>query len=368
MTRQSILMVDDRPENLIALEYILEGCCADLIKATDGHQALAATLERDFALSILDVQMPGMDGYELAELLRGNPETRQIPIILLTAASAEEWQVFRGYESGAVDYIVKPVNPTVLLSKVNVFLEMHAQKTELKKNRDRLAALNEELKSFSYAVSHDLKAPLRAMEGFSQALLEDCLSQLDDEAQDYLRRIASEAHRMSRLIEDLLMLSRVTSAELSIQAVDLTSIAKQVMEILRTEALHRRAELSIEEQLIARGDPSLLRQMMENLLSNAWKYTGKRHCAKIQVGATEDRGTRVFYVRDNGVGFDMKYADKVFKPFQRLHGPEDFPGTGIGMSTVKRIVHRHGGRIWLNSIPEKGTTVFFCLGEVDEHA
>jgi signal transduction histidine kinase len=357
--RQEILIVDDRPENLMALERTLVGVDVALHRATTGEAALAATLERDFALAILDVQMPGMDGFELAELLRGDPKTKHMPIIFLTAASWEEEQIFKGYESGAVDYIVKPYNPAILVSKVNVLLEMQAQSAELRRHREQLAAVNRELEAFAYSVSHDLRAPLRAIEGFSQALLEDCLEKLNEQEQDYLGRISSEARRMAQLIDDLLTLSRVTRAEMSRERVRLDDLAREVVARLREADGARRVEVEIADGLVVEGDPRLLGQVIENLLGNAWKFTGRRPEAHIELGQTGE----AFFVRDNGVGFDMKYAGKLFAPFQRLHGMTEFPGTGIGLSTVQRIVARHGGKVWCESQPGESTTFFFTLGE-----
>lgn len=361
--RQAILIVDDKAANLLALERILGETGSGIVKAQSGEQALAATLGESFAMAILDVQMPGMDGYELAELLRGNPDTRSIPIVFLTADSSEDWQVFRGYESGAVDYIVKPYSPEILLSKVRVFLEMSSQKREFERSRSELAAVNRELEAFAYSVSHDLRAPLRAISGFSQLLLEDYVENLDEKGKDYLGRINSQVGHMEQLISDLLQLARVTRADMNWQRVDLSELAREIIEDLCESGPDRGAEVLISDSLKAEGDPVLLRQCLENLLSNAWKFTVKVRHAKIKVDSLEIEGQRTFFVEDNGVGFDMKYADNIFVPFQRLHSMEEYEGTGIGLSTVQRIVLRHGGRIWCDSAPGAGTTFFFTLGQ-----
>ena len=358
---QKILIVDDRPANLLALEVSLRLLDAELVQAQRGEQALAATLDHDFALAILDVKMPGMDGYELAELLRGNPDTQAIPIIFLTADSSEEWQVFRGYESGAVDYIVKPYDQEVLLSKARVFLEMHAQRSALQRSEEQLGMVNKELEAFAYSVSHDLRAPLRAISGFSQALMEDYLEVLDDAGQDFLQRISSEASRMIQLIEDLLALSRVTRAELQWQPVDLSVLAREIVARLRSADPRQVREVEIADGLSTQGDPVLLGQVMENLLSNAWKFSAPSEHPRIQVGAVADRNQTAFYVEDNGVGFDVKYADKIFAPFQRLHAKKEFGGSGIGLSTVERIITRHGGRVWFESEPGVRTRFSFTI-------
>ena len=362
-TDQAVLIVDDRPANLLTLERTLEETQARIFKAGSGSEALAATLETTFALAILDVQMPGMDGYELAELLRGNPETRGIPLVFLTAASREEWQVFKGYESGAVDYIVKPFNPEVLLSKVRVFLELDRRSQELEQSRRRLAEVNSELEAFSYSVSHDLRAPLRAIAGFSDILLKDCGERLEPGDRDLLTRIIGETERMSRLITDLLELSRLTRQELQWSKVNLSDLTHQILGRLRQRDPLRKVILRIAEGLWMNGDSRLLTQALENLLENAWKFTKTCPEAVIEVGTSYQRGRECFYVRDNGVGFDMNFADTLFTPFQRLHSSEEYPGTGIGLSTVRRIIRRHGGQVWCESRPGEGTTMWFSPGD-----
>ena len=364
--KQAVLAVDDRPENLLALEYTLGDTEAEVIRAGSGEEALAATLHQEFALAILDVQMPGMDGYELAELLRGDPKSKHMPIIFLTANYSEEEQVFKGYESGGVDYIVKPYKPAILVSKVNVFLELHAQRTELRRHREQLAAVNKELEAFAYSVSHDLRAPLRAIDGLSNALLEDCLNDLNEHGQDYLKRVSSEARRMARLIDDLLELSRVTRAEMSFEQVDISQIGREIMARLREAEPEREADVTIADGLGAVGDRLFIGQAVDNLLSNAWKFTGRVPRANIQMGILAQNGRDVFFIADNGAGFDMEYAAKLYDPFRRLHAMDEFPGTGVGLSTVHRIVKRHGGNVWAESEVGIGSTFYFTLQGIRE--
>jgi light-regulated signal transduction histidine kinase (bacteriophytochrome) len=225
-----------------------------------------------------------------------------------------------------------------------------------------LAAVNKELETFSYSVSHDLRAPLRSIDGFGQALLEEHAGQLDETAMDYLRRIRAATQRMGELIDDLLDLSRVTRREMRHEDVDLSALAAAVMAELTRADPGRPVKVHIAEGMRARGDPALLRLMLENLLGNAWKFTGRETPACIEVGVERDGDRLVYYVRDNGVGFDMAYADKLFGAFQRLHGATEFPGTGIGLATVQRIVFRHGGQVWAHSTVGQGATFFFTLG------
>jgi light-regulated signal transduction histidine kinase (bacteriophytochrome) len=227
----------------------------------------------------------------------------------------------------------------------------------------QLEAANKELEAFSYSVSHDLRAPLRSMEGFSQALLEDYGDRLDATAKNYLERVQSAGQRLARLIDDLLNLSRVTRSEMQWRPIDLSKLAHTIVGDLRKADPHRHVEIAIQDGMTVNGDPRLIRSMMENLLGNAWKYTSKHAHAKIEFGTIRyPDGTLVHFVRDDGAGFDMAYADKLFGAFQRLHKTKEFSGTGIGLATVQRIVHRHGGRVWGEGAIEKGATFSFTLG------
>lgn len=563
MGLQKILIVDDRPENLLALRTVLGELDIEFIEATNGNDALAATLYHSFALAILDIVMPGMDGYELANLLRGDPRTRRLPIIFMTAAYGEEDHIFKGYEAGAVDYIVKPYNPRVLLSKVSVFLELDRKNTalveklealaaseerfrslvmtvpdivyridregcftflndaihdlgytpdeligknfseimlpedaeavsrksallkyagketgsdhaprlfderrtgarktaglevrlvprhggppvpgvihcnsetlitaevsssglystpfgkgqsvflgsvgiirditerkqvekELERHRKHLeelveerieeirnlnlcleqrvaertaelTAANRELDSFAYAVSHDLRAPLRAMSGFSQALVEDYSASLPEEALSYLEQIDLASHKMGELIDGLLTLSRSTRGELQHDAVDLSDLAGRVLAELARSDPERRVATEVEAGLQIYGDARMIEVMMRNLLGNAWKYTAHAAAPCIRLHAEEHAGRCWFCVADNGAGFNMAYASKLFQPFQRLHSQQEFPGIGIGLATVLRIVNRHGGAIEAKAEPGQGAEFHFTLPDL----
>jgi signal transduction histidine kinase len=225
-----------------------------------------------------------------------------------------------------------------------------------------LAAANKELEAFSYSVAHDLRTPLRSIDGFSLAVLEDCDEQLDSNGKDHLRRVRAATQRMSGLIDDLLNLSRVTRSEMHRESVNLSNIARSVAEELQKSEPDRPVEFVIEENLVASGDLRLLRVVMENLLGNAWKYTARHNHARIEVGRSQgDNGRTACFVRDDGAGFDPRYAARLFGAFQRLHSTDEFAGTGVGLATVQRIIHRHGGDIWAEAAVEKGATFFFTL-------
>ena len=239
--------------------------------------------------------------------------------------------------------------------------EQRLQATVAERTR-ALQHSNRELESFCYSVSHDLRAPLRAMDGFSQALLEDHGEKLDEEGRHYLQRIRAAAERMGQLIDDLLRLSRISRQALQVEPLDLVPLARRIFDELQAGEPGRQVTLRLPESLPASGDARLLRIALENLLANAWKYTSRREAAEIALGAETEAGETVYWIRDNGEGFDMTYADKLFHAFQRLHHQDEFPGTGIGLVTVSRIVQRHGGRIWADAEPGLGAIFFFTLG------
>jgi PAS domain S-box-containing protein len=224
-----------------------------------------------------------------------------------------------------------------------------------------LAALNQELEAFSYSMSHDLRAPLRSIDGFGRLLEQDYADRIDDTGKDYILRMRRAAQRLAQLIDDLLDLTRIDRAEIRPEEVDLSALALEIIEELRQGAPQRRVAVSIADGVRARGDSRLLRIALQNLLDNAWKYSGKVEDARIEFGCDASDGRSVCYVRDNGTGFDMAYADKLFTPFQRLHNPRDFEGTGVGLASVARVIKRHGGRIWAESAPGKGATFLFTL-------
>ncbi|MBI5360265.1 MAG: hypothetical protein HZA48_06745 [Planctomycetes bacterium] len=225
----------------------------------------------------------------------------------------------------------------------------------------RLEMANKELESFSYSVSHDLRAPLRSIDGFSAVLLEDYSDKVGEQGRDCINRVRNSTMRMGQLIDDMLKLSRVTRGEMSVKSVDLSKMAADIAGELKKTQPDRKAEFIIAPDLIVQGDENLLKVAMENLLGNAWKFTSKVPEARIEFGATRDNGIVTYFVRDNGAGFEMAYADKLFAPFQRLHSSVEFPGTGIGLATVQRIVHRHNGRVRAESELGKGTVFSFTL-------
>ena len=225
-----------------------------------------------------------------------------------------------------------------------------------------MTAVNKELESFSYSVSHDLRSPLRAIDGFSYTLLEEYADKLDADGQQYIARVRNAAQRMGSLIDDMLNLSRVTRSEIIREMVDLSALGLQVIEELQKREPQRKVEVTVMPGMTVKGDRSLLQIVLENLLGNAWKYTGGVQQANIEFGTERQDNKTVYFVQDNGIGFDMQYANKLFTPFHRLHSAGEFPGTGIGLATVARIIERHHGRIWAEAMPEQGARFHFILG------
>jgi light-regulated signal transduction histidine kinase (bacteriophytochrome) len=232
----------------------------------------------------------------------------------------------------------------------------------IRRHAAALEAANKELEAFAYSVSHDLRAPLRAMDGFSRILLEEYASELPDEAQRYLRLVRGNAQHMGELIDDLLAFSRLARQPLKVQPIRPDILVRAALEDLRAELEGRNEEVTIGDLPTCQGDPILLRQVFANLLGNALKFTRGREVAVIEVGCQQIDDESVYYVKDNGVGFDMRYADKLFGVFQRLHRAEDYEGTGVGLATVQRIIHRHGGRVWAKAAVDEGATFYFTLG------
>lgn len=368
--RPRILVADDNADMRAYLKRLLEPRY-EVVLVSDGRQALAEALSNRPSLVLSDAMMPRMDGIALIAALRAEPSTRQIPIVLVSARAGEEAKL-AGITTGADDYVVKPFSAPELLARVRTHLALAETRNragqvaeELARSRaalvEQLRAKNDELEAFSYTVSHDLRAPIRAIDGFSLAILEDYGPTLPLAAAGYLRRVRVATARMGQLIDDLLALSRIDRANLSTREVDLSGVAGEVIAELQRHEPHRVVHVTIGPQLWARADPHLIRIVLENLLGNAWKFSARAPDARIAFGFDPEDEHPCFFVTDNGAGFDATYADKLFRPFQRLHTLAEFPGTGVGLATVARVVSRHGGRVWATGAVGHGATLRFTL-------
>lgn len=333
--------------------------------ASDGY-ARAVSLHPD--LVVTDAMMPATGGGTLMQQLRAEPDFDRLPLIVLTAM-AEQAERVRLLREGAQDLLVKPFAVEELRARVRNLVALKRGQDELVRARRAAEAACAELETFSHTVSHDLRAPLRAIGGFSEALLQDHGDALDTQARDYLALIVKSVEQMWKLIDGLLGLSRVDRAELKLERIDLSRLAQEALGDLRWIHPERRIDVRIEAGLAAEGDVRLIQVVVRNLLENAWKYTRDTADARIEIGVQGRGAQRAFFVRDNGTGFDMKHVGRLFRPFTRLHREDEFPGIGIGLATVQRIIARHGGDIWAQAAPGQGATFCFTLqGRANERA
>jgi len=365
--KAKILIVDDKPENLVALEKVLGDLDVQVVKANSGNEALKATLHHDFSLALLDIQMPEMDGYELAEILRDEEKTARLPFIFISAVYTDNLNIFKGYERGAFSFITKPFQPEILINKVKFFINIYEQDLELsrlnenlREKNEELQAMNEELESFSYSVSHDLRAPLRALSGYSSMLEEDYENALDENGKRIVETIKNNALKMNVLVDDLLAFSKLGRKSLVKAEVNTGQMVRAILDDLAGTAPHH-AHVTVHDLADTYGDVALLKQVWINLISNALKYSGKKEHAEVEIGCSTSGHETIYYVKDNGTGFDMKYSDKLFGVFQRLHSVSEFEGTGIGLAIVKRIITKHQGRVWADAKVNEGATFFFSL-------
>ena len=366
--KPKILVVDDRPENLTTIRLVLKDMEVELIEATNGNDALKATLHHDFALALLDIQMPEMDGYELASILREEEKTARLPFIFISAVYTDNLNVFKGYEKGAFSFITKPFQPEMLINKVQFFIDKHQQKIALYKlNEDlinkntELENVNRELEAFTYSVSHDLRSPLRVIDGYGNVLMDDYGSKFDAEGKRILGHIMENAQRMGHLIDALLHLSRLGRKDIELHFVDMNNLVKFILKEQSSIHFFAKSEIKIHLLEPCYCDSSLITQVWINLISNAVKYSANQSPSIVEIGSIKKETETVYYVKDNGVGFDMKYADKLFGVFQRLHKMTEFEGTGVGLAIVYRIVTKHKGRVWAEAETGKGATFYFSI-------
>ena len=378
----TILVVDDEIHNRKLLETLLGPEGYKTLTAANGEEALSSTRAHSPDLILLDIMMPGITGYQVAEILKADPATSHIPIIMLTGL-VDRGTRLAGLNAGAEEFLTKPVDRTELCLRIRNLLRLkalgdfqkQAQKEILGLNSGleervryrtaQLQASNQELETFSYSVSHDLRTPLSTIAGFSSLLDKEIgKSEATERASHYLARIRVGVQQMGALIDALLSLSQLSRAALHRESVDLSAMVQMVLKNCCEREPSRLVKLEIQPGLVVDADPLLLRQALDNLLGNAWKFCGQQ--ARVHVAFTSERGAdgqTVYALKDNGVGFDMAYSSKIFSPFQRLHNVSEFPGTGIGLATVHRIIQRHGGKIWAESGLGCGATFYFTLNE-----
>jgi signal transduction histidine kinase len=361
----NILVVDDRRENLVATEKILRHLDARIFKASSGNEALSLMLRHHFAVVLLDVQMPEMDGFETALLMREQENMQNVPIIFVTAISKEEKYATQAAEIGAVDYIFKPINADILRSKVKVYLDLYVQREQILKLNDNLRQYNEELERFAYSCSHDLQEPVRMMNSYADLLSKEQAAQLDGDSKMYLDFIVNSAHHMKKMICDILVFSRVGREELECEKVDCNQVMSEILEEFKPIVAEKQAQIICGDLPVLESYTTLLRVLFQNLISNALKFQDGSKPPEINIQATSYEKEWRFTVRDNGIGIAPEFSSKVFAIFQRIHRKEEYPGTGIGLSTCKKFVELCGGKIGFTSTPGLGTEFFFTLPQSD---
>ena len=387
MGPKKILAVDDSATYRYELAEVLRGEGYDVVLAKSGEEALEMLAVQSVDCILMDLLMPGMGGREACRQIKMSSVVRDVPLIMLTAVEDRSTMI-EGLGLGADDFIQKSGEFEILKARLRTQIRRKQFEDEHRRIREELlhremealearaaqklaeaqvtlmAQLehkNKELEAFSYSVSHDLRAPLRAIDGFSLALVEDNNEQLDESGQQHLAQVRSSAKRMGELIDDLLELSKISRADLRRESVNIGDLASDVLSTLQQNHPDRKISLNVQADLMIMADRRLMRVVLENLLGNAWKFTSKTPDAHITFTKELQAGIPVYFVRDNGAGFCMKYAEKLFNAFQRLHSEAEFPGIGVGLATVHRVIERHGGKIWAEGEEGHGATFFFTV-------
>ncbi len=368
----NLLLVDDQRENLVALESLLTFPDYNLTSVTSAQDAMMALLKIEFALIVLDVEMPAMNGIELARVIKQRQKTRDVPIIFLSAHHDAERDILSGYGAGAVDYVTKPLNAAILRSKVAVFAELYRKNRELKAansalqseiverkiieaalqeanqlKSERTAELHEmiqELEAFSYSIAHDMRAPLRAMQGFSHVLREEHASQLDAQGVEYLRRIDSAANRLDRLIQDVLSYNKILRAPLPMQPIDLDRLARDIIATYPNWQPPQ-ADVYIDGRLPSVvGNEAFLTQCLSNLVGNAVKFQPRGNLPRVRIWAEPKEGETRVWVEDNGIGIAPKDHERIFRLFEQVNAPNEYDGTGVGLTIVRKAIERMNGQ------------------------
>jgi len=375
--RAKILLVDDLTENLFALELILADKNYSFVRANSGNEALKILLrEQDFAIILIDVQMPEMDGFETVELIREIETLNHVPVIFLTASMDNSRHIYKGYQAGAVDYMIKPLIPEILKAKVAVFVdlylkthELRVQNEEKEKQAEELRIANKELLAFTYISSHDMQEPLRKMQAFISIILKEEKETLSDSGKDYFQRIQSSAERMQKLIIDLLAFSRINETDRKFEKTELSTIIDDVKDELKDTIKDKNATIEAVELCSANIIPFQFRQLIYNLISNALKFSRANIQSQITIKSTIVKGNKLnietlspekdychITIKDNGIGFEPHFSEHIFGVFQKLHSKEEYMGTGIGLAIVKKIVENHKGIITATGELNKGAT------------
>ncbi len=358
-TKPTVLIVEDNQEMMRFIAGTLSGEF-HVFLAYDGKEGLEKSLSLKPDLILTDVMMPRMSGDQLVIEIRKKPQLAGIPIVLLTAKADMDFRV-KTLTGGAQDFILKPFSSEELVARIRNLVSLKRTMDALKRNTIALESTNKELESFTYSVSHDLRAPLRAIDGFSRMLLEECSETLTGEGKRFLDIVRANTQKMGHLIDDLLTLTRLGKLEARFSNVDVDQLVREILEDLERDQQIKKSDVSVYPLLRIRGDRTMLRQVFVNLISNAVKYSRKSEPRMIEIGSRLDEDQIVYWIKDNGVGFDMKYADKLFGIFQRLHSAAEYEGTGVGLAIAHRVIQKQDGRIWAEAKVNEGATFYFAL-------
>jgi two-component system sensor histidine kinase/response regulator len=356
----SILLVDDTTESLQLMTQLLREECYEVRPVLSGEKALHAAKNSPPDLILLDILMPDIDGYEVCRRLMADPETRDIPIIFLTAMNQDENEAL-GLGLGAVDYISKPFNAAILKARVKTQIQLKVQRDLLFQQSVALKEAYNELESFSYSVTHELKSPIQIIKTYSKCVLKSLGKYKDEQAIKDVTEIQAACVQMNIIINDLLQFSKASVGNLTYETIDLSQMAEEIFSQIKKLNSSRTVEFSCEKNIKVDADVNLMRIALYNLLHNAWKYTEKKEIAKIEFGIEQEQEKHIFFIRDNGIGFEMSQAGDLFTAFKRLQSANEFEGTGVGLASVSRIIKRHGGTIWAESVVGNGSIFRFTL-------
>ncbi len=357
-----ILIVDDMPNNLFSFKAILQSSEIDILTASSGEECLKLLLDHpDVMLILMDVQMPGMDGFETAELIHGQPRFYDLPILFITAVYLDNEFARRGFKVGGTDYITKPVDSAILTSKVNVFLTIQNQKLQMARMLDELTQVNSELEQLAYAASHDLQEPLNTMSNYVRLLQKRYSRQLDETGLAYLDFIVDAATRMKELVRALLDYSRLRRQDLVEETIYFNQVIQEIQADLEDIIQRTNTKITFQPDVQLCGNSALFKELMYNLVINAIKYRQPNITPQIHISVEDNDTEWLIGVKDNGIGIDAKYHDKIFEIFRRLHTRDEVDGLGLGLALCKKIVDLHHGKIWLESTVGVGTTFYFTI-------
>jgi two-component system sensor histidine kinase/response regulator len=372
----NILMVDDSPDKLLAMESVLQSLGQNLVKARSGPEALRLLLKQEFAVILLDVNMPEMDGFETAAMIRQRQSLEHIPILFVTALSTTDSDIFKGYSFGAVDYVLTPILPEILRTKVGVFVELWKQRRALQAQAESLRQMNQdltaraeqlseanrELESFCYTIAHDLRAPLRAVEGLTAGLVDDFGEHLDAAGHEQAERIRGAASRMDQMIQELLSYSRLSFVQLELTPVKLEDVVKDALQQIDFDLRAKKARLQVKRSRHrVLGHHAMLVQVVSNLISNAIKFSDDGVTPEVTI-REERMGDFVrLWVEDNGIGIAPEHRERIFRIFERLHDRDHYSGTGIGLAIVHKAIARMNGRVGVESEVGQGSRFWFEL-------